>query len=64
MKIKTLVVDDEPDFTFSLKTTLEATGFFHTYTFNEPSKTLSNFTPHAYDLATLDIMMPQMNELN
>jgi hypothetical protein len=28
MKIKTPVVDDEPDITFTLKTTLEATGFF------------------------------------
>ena len=42
MKIKTLVVDDEPDVTFTLKTTLEATGLFHTDMFNEPSKALSN----------------------
>jgi DNA-binding NtrC family response regulator len=42
MKIKTLVVDDEPDATFTLKTTLEATGLFQTDTFNEPSKALSN----------------------
>jgi CheY-like chemotaxis protein len=61
MKIKTLVVDDEPDVTFTLKTTLEATGLFHIDTFNEPSKALSNFRPHIYDLAILDIMMPQMN---
>lgn len=61
MKIKTLVVDDESDGTFTLKTTLEATGLFHIDTFNEPSKALSNFRPHTYDLAILDIMMPQMN---
>ena len=61
MKIKTLVVDDEPDVTFTLKTTLEPTGLFHIDTFNEPSKALSNFRPHTYDLAILDIMMPQMN---
>ena len=61
MKIKTLVVDDEPDVTFTLKTTLEATGLFHVDTFNEPSKALASFKPHSYDLAILDIMMPQMN---
>lgn len=61
MKIKTLVVDDEPDVTFTLKTTLEATGLFHVDTFNEPSKALSDFRPHTYDLAILDIMMPNMN---
>lgn len=40
---------------------MEATGLFHIDTFNEPSKALSNFRPHTYDLAILDIMMPQMN---
>ena len=64
MKIKALVVDDEPDVTFTLKTTLEATGPFHIDTFNEPSKALSNFRPHIYDLAILDIIMPQMTALS
>ncbi len=29
--------------------------------FKGPSKALLNFRPHTYDLAILDIMMPQMN---
>ena len=61
MKTKILVVDDEPDVTYALKATLEATGFFDIATFNEPNKALSNFRPHIYDLVVLDIKMPQMN---
>ena len=61
MKTKVLVVDDEPDVTYTLKATLEATGFFDIVTFNEPDKALSNFRPHIYDLVVLDIKMPQMN---
>ncbi|MDQ3838611.1 MAG: response regulator [Thermoproteota archaeon] len=61
MKAKVLVVDDEPDVTYTLKATLEATGFFDIYMFNEPSLALSNFRPNTYDLVILDIRMPQMN---
>lgn len=61
MKTKILVVDDEPDVTYTLKATLEATGFFEIATFNEPNEALSNFGPHIYDLVVLDIKMPQMN---
>jgi two-component system, OmpR family, response regulator ChvI len=61
MKTKILVIDDEPDVTYTLKATLEATGFFDIATFNEPNKALSNFRPHIYDLVVLDIKMPQMN---
>ncbi|HEX5976613.1 MAG TPA: response regulator, partial [Nitrososphaeraceae archaeon] len=61
MKAKILVVDDEPDVTYALKATLEATGSFDIYPFNEPSLALSNFKPDTYDLAILDIRMPQMN---
>ena len=61
MKAKILVVDDEPDVTYTLKATLEATGFFDIYPFNEPNLALSNFRPNTYDLAILDIRMPQMN---
>jgi CheY-like chemotaxis protein len=61
MKTKILVVDDEPDVTYTLKATLEATGFFDITTFNEPNRALSNFRPHIYDLVVLDIKMPQMN---
>jgi hypothetical protein len=34
MKKKNLVVDDEPDVIFALKTDSEATGLFHIDTFN------------------------------
>ena len=61
MKAKILVVDDEPDVTYTLKATLEAAGLFDIYPFNEPSLALSNFRPNTYDLAILDIRMPQMN---
>ena len=61
MKAKILVVDDEPDITYTLKATLEETGFFDIYPFNEPSLVLSNFRPNMYDLVILDIRMPQMN---
>ena len=61
MKAKILVVDDEPDVTYTLKATLEETGFFDIYPFNEPSLVLSNFRPNMYDLVILDIRMPQMN---
>lgn len=61
MKAKVLVIDDEPDVTYTLKATLEETGFFDIYPFNEPSLALSNFRPNMYDLAILDIRMPQMN---
>jgi DNA-binding NtrC family response regulator len=61
VKAKILVVDDEPDVTYTLKATLEETGFFDIYPFNEPSLVLSNFRPNMYDLAILDIRMPQMN---
>ena len=61
MKAKILVIDDEPDVTYTLKATLEETGFFDIYPFNEPSLALSNFRPNMYDLAILDIRMPQMN---
>jgi two-component system, OmpR family, response regulator ChvI len=61
VKAKILVVDDEPDITYTLKATLEETGFFDIYPFNEPSLVLSNFRPNMYDLVILDIRMPQMN---
>lgn len=61
MKIKILVVDDEPDITLTLKTTLEATGLFQIDAFNEPSMALSHFKPSVYDLMVLDIKMPEMD---
>lgn len=55
------MVDDEQDITFSIKTTLEDTGFFQVETFNDPESALSTFRSGVYDLALLDIRMPKMN---
>jgi DNA-binding response OmpR family regulator len=55
------MVDDEPDITYTLKTTLEDSGFFQVDTFIDPESALSIFRPSLYDLALLDIRMPEMN---
>jgi DNA-binding response OmpR family regulator len=55
------MVDDEPDVTFTLKTALEDNGFFQVDTFNDAESVLSIFRPGLYDLALLDIRMPEMN---
>ena len=55
------MVDDELDITFTLKTALEDTGIFQVDTFNDPSLALSIFKPGLYDLALIDIKMPEMN---
>ncbi len=57
---KILVVDDEPDITFTLYAILQKSGF-EVSSFNDPLLTLQSFKPHYYDLVTLDIKMPKMN---
>jgi PleD family two-component response regulator len=54
-----LMIDDELDITFTIKTTLENTGSFQVETFYEPGLALSTFKAGAYDLALLDIRMPE-----
>jgi DNA-binding response OmpR family regulator len=62
MRIKRiLMVDDEPDITYTLKTTLEDSRFFQVDTFNDAESALSKFRPGLYDLVLLDIKMPKMN---
>jgi two-component system response regulator VanR len=62
MEIKRiLVVDDEQDITYTLKTTLGDSGFFQVDTFNDAESALCIFRPSLYDLALLDIRMPEMN---
>src|SRR5919197_3480051 len=56
-----LVVDDDPDITFTFKLGLEADKSFEVYTFTDPSEALSNFRPHFYDLLLVDINMPELN---
>ena len=60
-KKRILIVDDEPDITLTFKITLESTGLYKVYIFNEPLKALANFKADFYDLVITDIKMPKMN---
>ena len=55
-----LIVDDEPDITFSFKMGLERLGF-QVDTYNNPILAASNYQPNLYDLLLIDIRMPMMN---
>jgi DNA-binding response OmpR family regulator len=57
---KILIVDDEPDITFTLCAILQKSGF-EVSSFNDPLLALQSYKPHYYDLVTLDIKMPKMN---
>jgi two-component system, OmpR family, response regulator ChvI len=61
---KILVVDDEPDITFSLKKVLEENRFASVDTFNDPADVISKYNNQPgirYDLLIIDILMPRMN---
>jgi DNA-binding NtrC family response regulator len=55
-----LVVDDNPDITFMIKSGLEDSGLFEVQTFNDPRLALSSFKSGMYDLALVDFRMPNM----
>ena len=55
-----MAVDDDSDITFTVKVGLEASGLFEVDTFNDPELALSSFRPGLYDLALLDMRMPNM----
>lgn len=55
-----LLVDDEPDITFSFDMILEDNGYV-VDTFNNPLDALSSFKSGFYVMAILDIRMPNMN---
>ena len=55
------MVDDELDVNFTIKATLEETGIFQVDTYNDSKSALSIFRPGLYDLALLDIRLPEMN---
>ncbi|HEU4824032.1 MAG TPA: response regulator [Nitrososphaeraceae archaeon] len=59
-KRRVLVVDDNPDITFTVKIGLEASGLFEVDTFNDPELAISSFKPGLYGLALLDFKMPKM----
>jgi two-component SAPR family response regulator len=61
---KILVVDDEVDIAFSLKTVLERNRFVHVDTFNDPADVISKYNNQpgiVHDLLIIDILMPRMN---
>jgi two-component system response regulator ChvI len=55
-----LLVDDEPDVTYTLEIVLEYNGF-RVDSYTDPTLALSNFRPGLYDLLLLDIRMPTIN---
>jgi CheY-like chemotaxis protein len=57
---KILIVDDEPDVTFTIKVILTSNGY-QVDAFEDAEEALANFTKQAYFLAFLDIKMPKMN---
>jgi DNA-binding response OmpR family regulator len=60
MTKKILLVDDEPDVTYTIKNILEDNGFA-VDTFNDPILALNNYPVNFYDLVILDIKMPKMD---
>lgn len=57
-----LIVDDEPDITYTLKLALENNDQrYKVYTYNNPITLLAEFKPNYYDLLLIDINMPFMN---
>jgi two-component system, OmpR family, response regulator len=60
-KTKVLIVDDEMDFTYVIKLTLEGTGQYQVRTLNLPTQVIAvarDFKPH---LILLDCMMPGLD---
>jgi two-component system, OmpR family, response regulator ChvI len=57
---KILLIYDEPDIIYSIKTVLEINGFV-VESYTDPTLALSNFKPRLYDLLLLDTTMPKMN---
>jgi CheY-like chemotaxis protein len=56
-----LIVDDEPDITFTLRIVLEENGFKEVDVFNEPLLALQNFKSRVYSLLITDVAMPRMD---
>ena len=60
MTKKILLVDDEPDITYTIHKILEDHGF-KVDSFNDPILALNNYKAYFYDLVILDIKMPTMD---
>jgi DNA-binding response OmpR family regulator len=57
---KILLVDDEPDITFTIKSIMEDNGF-KVDSFTDSISALDNYQINFYDLVILDIKMPKMD---
>ena len=57
---KILIVDDEPDVTFTIKVILTSNGY-QVDAFEDAEEALAQFRKEVYFLAFLDIKMPKMN---
>jgi DNA-binding response OmpR family regulator len=55
-----LLIDDEPDVTYTIKTILEDNGF-KVDSFNDPILAFNYYKGNFYDLVILDIKMPKMD---
>ena len=60
MSKKILLIDDEPDVTYTIKKILEDNGF-KVDSFNDPILALNYYKVNFYDLLILDIKMPKMD---
>ena len=60
MTKKILLVDDEPDVTYTIKNILEDNGY-KVDSFNNPILALNYYNVSFYDLVILDIKMPKMD---
>jgi DNA-binding response OmpR family regulator len=60
MTKRILLIDDEPDITFTIKDMLEDNGF-EVSSFNDPILALNYYKVNFYDLVILDIKMPKMD---
>jgi CheY-like chemotaxis protein len=56
-----LIVDDEPDISFTLKIILEENGFKEVDVYTEPLLALQNFKSRVYSLLITDVAMPRMD---
>ena len=58
--MKLLLVDNEPDVTYAIRTVLEDNGF-EVDSFNDPVLVCDTYKSNYYDLVILDIKMPKMD---
>ena len=60
-KRRVLLIDNEPDITITLKVGLAEGGDFDVDAFTDPLSALNCFRPNFYDLALIDIVMPELD---